>query len=149
MIAEILDALVLLAQIACFGFLMYGALLAYIYSMGEDHMDPSKSRTHQDKNDPVRTPSAARVAILIGVLSAIFYLALAADPMVQLNSLDTLGAINYLSTTPLDSPPPALRTSHAAFQGPPKPQRVLGDIPEARAYRPNSGHGSVKAYEPD
>ena len=139
MIAEGLNALVLLAQFVSLLFLMYGALVVYITLIGESNMELSKSRTHQDQSQAVLRAVAARTAILIGVLSAIFYIALT-------TTTDPLAALNSVDTAQPDPAPPALQESQAAVQGQPAPQRVPGHFPDGYAYQVKSEDGNVITY---
>ena len=142
MIAEGLNALVLLAQFVSLLFLMYGALVVYITLIGESNMELSKSRTHQDQSQAVLRAVAARTAILIGVLSAIFYIALT-------TTSDPLAAVSIVDTAQPDPAPPALQESQAAVQGQPAPQRVPGYFPDGYVNQAKSENGNVMTYEHD
>ena len=103
------------------------------------------------QNQAVLKPAAAKIAILIAVLSAIFYTALstATNPLAAVNSLATPAAISYLDTAPPNPASLALQESQAATWVQPTPQRVPGDFPNGHVYPPNSENGNVMTYEHD
>lgn len=67
---------------------------------------------------------AARIAIFIGVLGAIFYIALT-------TTTDPLAALSPVDTAPLDLAPPAPESSDASVQDHLTPHRVRAYLPGA------------------
>ena len=111
-------------------------------------MNLSKERT-QAEDQAVSNAVAAKTAVLIVVLCAIFYIALTTspDPLAAVNSLDTQAAVSYLRNEPPEPAAPTLYAGQAVVQGPATPQPVPGTVSRAYVYPPNGENGNVMTYE--
>ncbi len=97
-------------------------------------MDRSRSRI-QDESRAVLKAIAAKIAIFIGVLSAIFYIALT-------TTADPLAALSPVDTGPLE-------LSHAVVEVQPVPQRVPGYLPGGYVNQAKGEDGKLSPFEDD
>ena len=112
-------------------------------------MDLSNSKSQAAKQAVLRAV-AAKIAIVIGALGAVFYIALnQSDPQAAANSPGTQAAVRYLDTIPADPAAPAAQVSLAAVQGQPKSQRIPDYFPDSYVNQGKYESGNVMTYEHD
>ena len=115
-------------------------------------MDRSKTKTRNELHSVLRA-LAARFAIVAGVVSAIFYIALktTTDPLVESDFLDPAPPASRLLAESdfLDMPPPALKLSAAPVQEQAAPLRLAVNFRGRYLVRAKYRSSSSSPFEGD
>ena len=112
-------------------------------------MDLSNSKP-QDATRTVLGTIAVKIAVVVGALGAIAYIALhQSDPLAAVHSPGTPAEVSYVDTTPVNPATPATQISWAAVQSQPTPQRIPGYFPDGYVNQGKDQGGNVVTYEHD